>query len=508
MKNSLQLFLLLLIIALAFVLRTRNLDQNPAGFFCDEASIGYNAFSLLKGGRDEHGRKWPIFYQAFGEYKNPIMLYSTIPFVAIFGLNEFSVRLVSATYGILGIIAVYFLGKKMFSPSVGLFSSLFLAISPWHIHFSRVALEGLIPFVLFTTLGTFSWYRHSRNNLNFYLAIVFFALALYSYFPARIFIPLYTFSLVSLERKELFFNRKKLVIGSILVFIVILPMLIHVFFGQGMARWYQVSSGLSVQSVVNVYLAHFSPNFLFLKGDIGFPSQPITRHSVHGLGELYLFQLPFIIAGLISLFKSKKSHASTILLSWLIFYPLGSSLTDVSSPQATRSIIGVVPFQIISAVGLIFLLNLLRNTKKIFSFSFISAVILAIIFSFFYYVKALKIYLVYSSGFWGWQYGPREIVKYFLLEKDNYDDLYMSEEFNAAEIFLKFYDPLNTCQEKCKMDDFYLNPEVYDASRRQIFSLSPRYLERSNFKDRFEIKKTVYYPNGKVAFVIGEVKSQ
>jgi len=80
MKQKILLFLILI---LAFFLRVVNLEKAPAGFFCDEASIGYNAYLLLKTGKDEYGASWPIFFRAFGEYKNPIAVYLMIPSIAI-----------------------------------------------------------------------------------------------------------------------------------------------------------------------------------------------------------------------------------------------------------------------------------------------------------------------------------------------------------------------------------------------------------------------------------------
>jgi len=85
-------FSFLLILALASFLRIFQLDKNPAGFFCDEASVGYNAYLILKTGKDEHQNSFPIFFPAFGDYKNPVLIYSTVPFVWLFGLSEFSVR--------------------------------------------------------------------------------------------------------------------------------------------------------------------------------------------------------------------------------------------------------------------------------------------------------------------------------------------------------------------------------------------------------------------------------
>ena len=112
-KDKIPIGILILILALGLILRISHLSDNPAGFFCDEASIGYNAYSILTTGKDEHGVPFPIFFKAFGEYKSPIEIYSTVPFVGIFGLNELSTRLPSALYGFITIIIMYFLGKQI-----------------------------------------------------------------------------------------------------------------------------------------------------------------------------------------------------------------------------------------------------------------------------------------------------------------------------------------------------------------------------------------------------------
>src|ERR1043165_6764096 len=51
------------------------LRTNPPGFFLDESSIAYNAHTLSQSGRDEHGEEWPLFFRAFGEFKNPVYIY-------------------------------------------------------------------------------------------------------------------------------------------------------------------------------------------------------------------------------------------------------------------------------------------------------------------------------------------------------------------------------------------------------------------------------------------------
>ena len=83
---------LIVIFLLAFTLRFWQLGQNPPSLDWDEASLGYNAYSLFKTGADEYGNKWPLAIRSFGDYKPPLYTYLTIPSVAIFGLNEFAIR--------------------------------------------------------------------------------------------------------------------------------------------------------------------------------------------------------------------------------------------------------------------------------------------------------------------------------------------------------------------------------------------------------------------------------
>jgi len=76
-------------------------------------AFGYNAYSVLKTGRDEYGRFLPLTFESVGDFKNPFPIYSMIPSIAIFGLNEFSVRFPTALISTLSIPLFYFLFKKL-----------------------------------------------------------------------------------------------------------------------------------------------------------------------------------------------------------------------------------------------------------------------------------------------------------------------------------------------------------------------------------------------------------
>src|SRR3989344_7497886 len=121
------------ILLLSAFLRFYQLGSVPSGFINDEAAFGFNAYSLLKTGRDEFGQVWPVIFHSFGEGKLPVYIYLTMPSVAIFGLNEFAVRLPSAIFGVLTVWVV---------SRWSLLAALVLATMPWHIHFSRAAFEA------------------------------------------------------------------------------------------------------------------------------------------------------------------------------------------------------------------------------------------------------------------------------------------------------------------------------------------------------------------------------
>src|SRR3990167_6642454 len=150
---------LLVIFLLGFILRVIFLDVVPPGFNADEAALGYNAYSLIKTGKDEWGASFPLVFKSFSDYKPGLYVYLAIPFVALFGLNELSVRLPSILLGSFSIILIYFLAKELFKKETAAQASAFLlSISPWHLHFSRGAWEANVA-TFFILLGVYAFVK-------------------------------------------------------------------------------------------------------------------------------------------------------------------------------------------------------------------------------------------------------------------------------------------------------------------------------------------------------------
>src|SRR4030043_2257286 len=100
--------LVLAVILLFFILsRLFRITDIPPSVYWDEASIGYNAYSVLTTAKDEWGEFLPLHFRAFGEFKLPVYIYSTIPFIKLLGLNALSVRIPSVIYFLLSILLTY-----------------------------------------------------------------------------------------------------------------------------------------------------------------------------------------------------------------------------------------------------------------------------------------------------------------------------------------------------------------------------------------------------------------
>src|SRR3990172_2400611 len=183
---------LLLIILLAGILRFWRLGEYPA-LNADEAAIGYNAYSLIQTGEDEHGNPRPIHFQSFNDYKPGLYFYLVLPFIKFLGLNEWAVRIPGAALGVATVYLVYLLVKELFKEKnlsfdiyhLALIASLILAISPWHIHFSRGGWEVNIS-TFFMVLGLWLFLKGLNNIVFLFLSSLVFVLSLYAYHSARI----------------------------------------------------------------------------------------------------------------------------------------------------------------------------------------------------------------------------------------------------------------------------------------------------------------------------------
>lgn len=420
-------YLILIIIALAFFLRFYHLGSNPPSLYWEEAALGYDAYSILKTGKDFHGNSWPLVaFESFGDYKPSLYFYAVVPSIALFGLNEFAVRFPSALFGSLTVWLVYLIVKKLRVTDylLPITASFLLAVSPWHLQFSRAAFEANLGLFLLV-LGVF-WSPA-------------LALSMFAYHANRILAPLIFLVLVATGRV------KKIWLNSLLFLIIALPIFINLNSPLIKQRFNETSAFATLEPIIKSnqlisadgggviaklihhrywqysrifltnYFNHFNFKYLFLTGD----SNP--RHSVQSVGYLYLIQLPFLVYGiLISLKRHQKSDL--LLLAWLILAPVPAALT-LATPHGLRSLAMIIPLTIFTAIGL-------TRFKKIF------LVILLLEFSYYLYIY-YQIYPVKRASVW--QSGYKQMIQSVSANQAKYDQIYITRSLGRPSIYYWFY---------------------------------------------------------------------
>ncbi|RJQ25343.1 phospholipid carrier-dependent glycosyltransferase [Candidatus Parcubacteria bacterium] len=488
--------LLSLIFALALVLRFYRLGEAPISLHRDEAFLGYNAYSILKTGKDISGNFLPLHLQSF-LYSPAGYSYFSIPFIYLFDLSSFSVRFASAFFGSLTILLTYFLTKEIFfqnrlsqikkhinTDRLALLASLLLAISPWHINLSRTATENTIV-VFFIALGILLFLYWIKNNKLILLisSFVFFGSTFLIYQAPRAFLPLLLPLLILIFIKPSW-NKKFIMLLSLFIFTIIIPLFLVLNSENLSLRLKSVSffSSLEKKEVIYEYAArdnleqvpilitrsihnkpteyssqflrnyfnHFSYEFLFT--DSGFPG----RYRIPSAGLVYLMELPFLILGIWYLMNYKKKEG-LLLLGWIALVPIGSSLTFDDIPNLQRTLIVFPAFSIVGACGILYLFNIFPKKKPLY----ILTITFILTFIGYGFLSYLHQYYVHAPAYRPWfrQDGYEELVTRVNKYLPNYEKAIVTNRESAPTIFFLFfskYDP-SSFQEETKntnMKDF------------------------------------------------------
>lgn len=502
-KKYISIVLRVIVILIIIFLYLYKLGDIPAGLFCDEALIGYRSYELIN--KNLSGFINPFFYNHFQYIYGAVLVYATFPFIKLFGLNDFSVRLASVFFALLSLYVIYITLKTM-KARCKVFSVVLFAMTPIFFHLSRINFGHLFSF-FFLALG---YYFYTKSKP--WLSGLSFAASLYGHssFVLGILALLFSIILSEIIFNKLNLNKYKSIIIILFVFLFFSLPLVKmsltnpIYLKRLKDKNQNTLTFLSKEKIINIiknYPKYYSYDFLFSKGEVGMPGSFITRHSIPGSGSFYKVSLPLILLSFAILLTYKQKQNKYYIPFFILFflYPLPDIITtNINSPPYSFSISPTVifyPFLISYGLNFLDLAKKYLNIKRLL-------IILSIIFlvEFIGFYKNYLTYPLKSSDYWGWQYGPKEIISYFLKEKNNYDELFMTGSFNEPDIFLKFYDPKGICS-NC----FIGSINRYDSNKKQLFALRPE--EFNNYPQfKTKIKKIIYYPNNNSAFYIIEVK--
>ncbi|OGE34567.1 hypothetical protein A3C32_04460 [Candidatus Daviesbacteria bacterium RIFCSPHIGHO2_02_FULL_41_14] len=460
--NLRNILFLILIVAIAFFLRFYKVTEVPPSLNWDEVSIAYNAYSVMKTGKDEWGVTFPVHFKAYGEYKLPAQIYVSIPGIYLFGLNELGVRITPVIYGTLTVLLLYFLTRKIFrSDLIGATAAFLLAISPWHIQLTRASFESSFA-VFWIVLGVWLLVKGFEDKKWLILAMIPLALSVYTYNSARVFVPLFLVVILWIYRKDLLRWKKQLLVVLILFGVLLLPLvpftvsqdrnsrykLVSVTDDPGLVPRINERRGLSTLPdplprlihnkvtyisyyIASNYLAHFTPDFLFISG------APHKQHHVQGVGQLYLFQLPLLFIGLYCLFKEKNKFRF-LLSSWILLGFVPVSVTNDSIPHALRTMITLPPFLMVCGLGIVKGWQWVKNRGQILSSIVLLTFTAMVVFSIYLYLQNL--FFVYPKNYSrDWQYGYKEVVEYVKENQDKYDTVIFSRHYGEPHMFMLFF---------------------------------------------------------------------
>lgn len=533
--------ILIIILVLAAFLRLWDLVSMPPGFSADEATIGYNAYSVFKTGRDEYGNFLPLAFKSFSDYQAPLYTYITIPFIAVFGLSEFAVRLPSALAGIGTVFIIFLLVQKLFSDyRLSALSALFLAISPWHIFFSRGAWQSnLATFCM--AFGVYLFIISKDRPKILPLSVLAFLASLYAYQSQRLIVPILGILIFSFYWKELFKQKRALIFSSVLGFILIIPIFFIIISPSGQARFKGVSIFTDLGpinrineyrgghsnpngSVANIlhnkgqeylfilaknYLEHYSPKFLFTNGD------PIGRQNIPEAGVMNLIDAILLPLGFIYLLNKKRIIKGKILILWLIIAPIASAVT-FQSPNALRAANMAVPLTIVSAFGAFMIYEFINKQNKYLKYPTFIALILVISY---FVIMMLHQYFIHLPTRYAleWEYGFGKMIKIVDKEQLNYSKVVITNRYDQPYILTLFYLRYNPKQyqkigkKETEIDKFGFTT-ISSFDKYEFKKISQQDLEKSKntifvttseeISDDIPADDIIYFPNGKPAFNI------
>jgi len=515
------------------------LNISPPSPYWEEVALGYDAYSIAQTAKDHHGNFLPLTaFESFGDYKPSLYFYAAVPFIKIFGLNTFAVRLPTVLASIAIIFGTAILAKTLFrkfylkndekAASFIYYIALFLAsISPWLIMFSRSAWESTLATALIVWgINFYLFFIFSNKGKWIILSTIFLSLSTYAYHAARVSAPLiglfltiyYLFLKFSKKNKV---NWQSLLLSGLIVLVIFVPIAQSLFAKTGQQRIAETSifSDISIIEQSNEaienhgrtklnkiiyhrylffakaatinFLDHFNFKYLFISGD----NNP--RHSLQSFGQFYYLDLILLIFTLI-FFSKKKSTITGLLFLCLFVTILPASFTR-GTPHALRTLAALPIFIVLLGFGFWQFLELFKLDKlrklvlKVFAFAYV-----CFFASFFYEL----IYIYPNKYKHEWQFGYQEMINKLTKIEKNYEKIYITREQGRPAMYYFFYakiDPslVQYANQLAKKDqgeflefqkiEFIDKPEQIDFNKEALIISSPDFYQNSFSKDSIPI---------------------
>lgn len=541
--------IILLIVCLGAFLRFWKLSIAPVSLSMNEVAIAYNSYSILKTGKDEWNNLLPLAFRSVGDYKPPVLIYLMVPVLALFGLNEFSTRFTVAVFGVLTIPVIYFLIKKISKNDLlALLTAFSVAISPWHIQFSRATFEAIVALFFVLTGCLLFFVAIEQKGKYLWCSGLLFILSMYTYHAERAFTPLLVLGLLIIFREKLFSLRFSLLKPALLSLIFLIPFIKLMLSNEGQIRPRNIfisrdneinmflhKEGEKLTIVQEIldnnwlilgnfwakrYLNYFDPVFLFAKGS------KFTLPGAPDVGLLHIYEAPFFFFGLWVIFFRGRYFSSDnfkLIVFWFLVGPLVASLTN-NEQHALRSLVWIPIPQLMVGAGMLFVWEILSKhlffNKCFYAFLGLFVVFASLVYFF-------EIYLIHFPIHFSeyWDYGWKEAVKFAWVHQREYKEIVIDPDFGSQGpytvgtpyLYVLFYGkyPPKLFQEdpgrlkgssSVDFANFIFRPIYWPEDRGKketLFIGSPWSLPSEDLSNS-KIHKIINFKNGSRAFMIVE----
>jgi 4-amino-4-deoxy-L-arabinose transferase-like glycosyltransferase len=363
------------------VLYAINLGRAPIYLHDAEVLFALHAHSIATTAHDTNGRLLPLYFQmpSIGEnvWFHPVIVYWMVPFLRVLPMTEWAVRLPSVAVGLLDLLLIYLVARRLFRSSRwGVLAAVLLALTPAHFIHSRLAMDYLypVPFVL-AWLLCFLVFLERRSPWLLFLATSFLGVGFYSYIASVIMMPVYL-AITWLALWATSMGSRRLLAVSLagfawpLVFLAAWIAFHPVVLAATLSRYQigQVGAALSPKTHesiaellertrrgvrfseltgrVSLFWYFFDPAYLFLSGGYANVVNS-TRHFGVFLAPLVIF----VPIGLVRLLTERPRPTAQLLVLGFLSAPLAACLV-VPEPYAVDRELGILPFGVlVTTVG-------------------------------------------------------------------------------------------------------------------------------------------------------------
>jgi len=495
-------------LALYLLTRFIQLDKFPIFFFTDEAVQTISAVDLIaRGFRDTAGRLFPVYFENGGQYNLSLSVYLQL-------LPALLPRSVWLTRGVCALVTLVFplsvglaLRDYFRARAWWLAPVLIAAVPAWFLH-SRTAFETSLGASMFSLYLYFYLHYRLKNRKTLPLAILFGALAFYSYSPLQLVVVFTGAALLFADWRYHWQDKRILLAGLLTLVLAALPYaLFRLNHPDALARHlsqlrsYWISEAalpVKAGAFLRNYLRGLDPRYWFFPNDTD-----LIRHQMKGMGHFPLLSLPLVLLGLVESARGLREPAKKTVFIALLAAPSGAALVG---PAITRLLVMIVPLSYMALIGMERVFTLPRPETRL------RKLLPALFWASWAALSGLMTYDALKNGptwfenygMYGLQWGGQTLfdaIKTYARENPDKEIILSPNWANGTDVIARYFlgDPLPISVGNIAPYTLYQLP----LDKSKVFVMTPEEVdwlpETGKFSD-VEVLRVLPYPNGKPGF--------